>query len=96
MILLQQKKQKKKKKQLKIVHINRFGYLNNVRTVFKKFIMRLDECKIGTLVQEANQIEPDAKVGYVVGLSVNSFREVIPVVQWAGDIAPYPFHYRNL
>jgi hypothetical protein len=58
--------------------------------------MKLAECKIGTLVQEANQLEPDAKVGYVVGLSVSSFREVIPVVQWAGDVAPYPIHHQNL
>jgi hypothetical protein len=58
--------------------------------------MRLDECKIGILVQELNELPPKAKIGHIVDFVVNPSQEVIPIVKWAKGGYITPIHHYNL
>ena len=62
--------------------------------------MKLCECKMGVLVC----VKPDVldtdqlRIGHVVGLTrnVQDQPEIIPLVLFAGNEQPTPFHFNNL
>lgn len=53
--------------------------------------MKLEECKFGVIVQ---QINPTI-IGMIVGISENSVKEAIPLVQWQ-DGKQYAIHHSNI
>jgi hypothetical protein len=62
--------------------------------------MKLCECKIGVLVcVKPDKLKTDElRIGHVVGLTMNvqNKPEVIPVVLFAGNIVPTPYHHSGL
>jgi len=57
--------------------------------------MDLRDCSIGMIVEmKENVIE--SRIGYIVGLSVNSYNEVIPIVRFAGSNTENAVHHKNL
>jgi len=62
--------------------------------------MKLCECRMGVLVAvKPDRLETDElRIGHVVGLTrnVQEQPEIIPLILFAGNIEPTPYHYKNL
>lgn len=52
--------------------------------------MKLSECKHGILVCVGYRI------GMIVGITQNPYKEAVPLVQWQNDPEPMAYHHCNL
>ena len=61
--------------------------------------MKLHECQMGVVVYvRASTLAKELRIGHVVGLTKNvqDNPEVIPLVHFAAEPAPIPYHHRGL
>ena len=60
--------------------------------------MKLSACKFGILVVDCRSYRaPEvSRIGMVIGITQNSTREAIPLVQWQGSAECVGFHHAHL